>query len=75
MLLTFISIFDLSFFLLNMFFCVFTIHVNLDMMDSMGPGKLVRHMQNRSYTYEEYAGYHRLIPMDLEGNDRRHSPI
>ena len=24
------------------------------MTDSMGPGKLVRHMQNPSYTYEEY---------------------
>ena len=28
--------------------------VNLDMTDSMGPGKLVRHMQNPSYTYDEY---------------------
>ena len=28
--------------------------VNLDMTDSMGPGKLVRHMQNLSYTYDEY---------------------
>ena len=27
---------------------------NLDMTDSMGPGKLVRHMQNPSYTYDEY---------------------
>ena len=24
------------------------------MTDSMGPGKLVRHMQNPSYTYDEY---------------------
>ena len=24
------------------------------MTDSMGPGKLVRHMQNQSYTYDEY---------------------
>ena len=24
------------------------------MTDSMGPGKLVRHMQNLSYTYDEY---------------------
>ena len=24
------------------------------MMDSMGPGKLVRHMQNPSYTYDKY---------------------
>ena len=30
------------------------IQVNLDMMDSMGPGKLVRHMQNLSYIYDEY---------------------
>ena len=26
------------------------VQVNLDMTDSMGPGKLVRHMQNPSYT-------------------------
>ena len=30
------------------------IQVNLDMTDSMGPGKLVPHMQNPSYTYDEY---------------------
>ena len=30
------------------------IQVNLDMMDSMGPGKLVRHMQNPSYAYGKY---------------------
>ena len=30
------------------------IQVNLDMTDSMGPGKLGRHMQNPSYTYDEY---------------------
>ena len=30
------------------------IQVNLDMTDSMGQGKLVRHMQNLSYTYDEY---------------------
>ena len=30
------------------------IQVNLDMTDSMGPGKLVCHMQNPSYTYDEY---------------------
>ena len=30
------------------------IQVNLDMTDSMGPGKLVRHMQNPSYAYDEY---------------------
>ena len=28
--------------------------MNLDMTDSMGPGKLVRHMQNLLYTYDEY---------------------
>ena len=28
--------------------------MNLDMTDSMGPGKLVRHMQNPSYTYDQY---------------------
>ena len=32
----------------------FVMQVNLDMTDSMGPGKLVRHMQNLSYTYDEY---------------------
>ena len=31
-----------------------TIQVNLDMTDSMGPEKLVRHMQNPSYTYDEH---------------------
>ena len=30
------------------------IQVNLDMTDSMGPGKLVHHMQNPSYTYDKY---------------------
>ena len=30
------------------------IQVNLDMTDPMGPRKLVCHMQNPSYTYEEY---------------------
>ena len=30
------------------------IQVNLDMTDSMGPGKLIRHMQNLSYTYDKY---------------------
>ena len=30
------------------------LQVNLDMTDSMGPGKLVRHMQNPSYTYDKY---------------------
>ena len=32
----------------------YIIQVNLDKTDSMGPGKLVRHMQNLSYTYDEY---------------------
>ena len=31
------------------------IQVNLDMTDSMEPEKLVRHMQNPSYTYDEYV--------------------
>ena len=30
------------------------LQANLDMKDSMGPGKLVRHMQNPSYTYDTY---------------------
>ena len=30
------------------------IQVNLDLTDSMGPGKLVCHMQNLSYTYDQY---------------------
>ena len=30
------------------------VQVNLDMTDSVGPGKLVRHMQNLSYTYDTY---------------------
>ena len=30
------------------------LQVNLDISDSMGPGKLVRHMQNLSYTYDKY---------------------
>ena len=30
------------------------IQVNLDMTDPMGPGELVRHMQNPSYTYDKY---------------------
>ena len=32
------------------------------MADSMGPGKLVRHMQNLSYTYDEYLICTRLGP-------------
>ena len=38
------------------------IQVNLDMTDSMGPGKLVRRMQNPSYTYDEYLICIRLGP-------------
>ena len=34
-----------------------TIQMNLDMTDSMGPGKLVRHMQNPSYTYDKNPSY------------------
>ena len=37
------------------FHCIYSyIQVNLDMTGSMGPGKLVRHMQNPPYTYGEY---------------------
>ena len=32
------------------------------MTDSMGPGKLVRHMQNPTYTYDEYLICIRLGP-------------
>ena len=32
---------------------VIVVQLNLDMTDSMGPGKLVSHMQNPSYTYDE----------------------
>ena len=56
---------NLSFYLNHLinFFCnkvfiavsyMYHIQVNLDITDSMGPGKLVRHMQNLSYTYDEY---------------------
>ena len=38
------------------------IQVNLDMTDSMGPGKLIRHMQNPSYAYDEYLICIRLGP-------------
>ena len=38
------------------------IQVNSDMTDSVGPGKLVRHMQNPSYAYDRlspsYASMH-----------------
>ena len=37
-----------------LFLCIIVLQVNLDMTDSTGPGKLVRHMQNPSYTYDEY---------------------
>ena len=30
------------------------VQANLDMTDSMGPGKSVRHMQNMSYNYDTY---------------------
>ena len=33
---------------------VLALQVNLDMTDSVGPGKLVCHKQNLSYTYDEY---------------------
>ena len=35
-------------------FSICEVQANLDMTDSMGPGKLVRHMQNLSYTYDKY---------------------
>ena len=38
------------------------VQVNLEMTDSMGPGKLVRHMHNPSYTYDEYLICIRLGP-------------
>ena len=38
---------------LTRFACLY-LQMNLDMTDSMGPGELVRHMQNPSYTYDEY---------------------
>ena len=38
------------------------IQVNLDMTDSTGPGKLARHVQNPSYTYDEYLIFIRLGP-------------
>ena len=41
------------------------VQLNLDMTDSMGPGKLVRHMQNPSYTYDEYLICIRLGPSIL----------
>ena len=40
------------------------VQVNLDMTDSIGPGKLVRHMQNMSYTYDKY-----LIMMHRTGTE------
>ena len=43
-------------------FCTNVIQVNLDMTDSMGPGKLVRHMQIPSYTYDEYLICIGLVP-------------
>ena len=33
---------------------IMVIQANLDMTDSMGPEKLVCHMQNLSYTYHTY---------------------
>ena len=34
---------------------IIIIQVNLDMTDSVGPGKLVRHMRNPSYAYERLS--------------------
>ena len=38
------------------------LQANFDMTDSMGPGNLVRHMQNLSYTYDTYLIYMGLGP-------------
>ena len=35
----------------------YVVQANLDMADSMDPGKLGRHMQNPSYTYDAYFFY------------------
>ena len=51
------------------------IQVNSDMTDSMGPGKLVRHMQNPSYTYDglslSYANVYDNVMWTLR--NRKHS--
>ena len=44
-----------------MYVCAY-VQVNLDMTYSMGPGKLVRRMQNPSYTYDEYLICIGLVP-------------
>ena len=36
----------------NVIFKDSVVQVNLDMTDSVGPGKLVRHMRNPSYAYD-----------------------
>ena len=40
----------------------FVLQVNLDMTDSIGPGELDSHMQNPSYTYDEYLICCGLVP-------------
>ena len=44
--------------------------MNLDVMDSTGPGKLVRHMQNPSYTNDTYLIYMGLGPSILSVIDK-----
>ena len=44
---------------------IISLQVNLHMTDSMGPGKLVRHMQNPSHTYDEYLICIGLVPSIL----------
>ena len=48
-----------------------TVQVNLDMTDSMGPGKLVCHMQNLSYTYDTYLICMGLGPSILSVIDKK----
>ena len=52
------------------------LQVNLDMTDSMGPGKLIRRMQNPSYTYDEYLICIGLGPnMSYSGPSYPSSPV
>ena len=44
----------LPLFQVGMMKIIMILQANLDMTDSMGPGKLVRQMQNLSYTYDKY---------------------
>ena len=51
-------------------FYFFYIQVNLDMTDSTGTGKLVRHMQNLSYAYDTYLKCMGLGPSILSVIDK-----